>query len=322
MRSRHLSGRAAKVKGAAEVTGVAGVHIPDADGEPDVSVVIPTLTAAGTLDRQLSALSRQVTSRRFELLVADNGGDPGVAELAARYRRRGMDVRVVPASARRGSYYARNKASAQARGELLLFLDADDVADLGWLEALALALATRDTDLVGGRLVPVPGGSDAGRRRVHGTLPYDGLLCLLDFLPFAFTANFGIRRAVFEALGGFDEELRSGGDVDLCWRAQLQGFSLSFAADAVVAYQFRPTSRALCRQFYRYAQAHPQLYKRFAPFGLPRRSAGAMVRSAGAVVVRSPRAVVVTDYRPVWFIAAATLVGRVRGSVAARSWYV
>jgi len=46
------------------------------------------------------------------------------------------------------------------------------------------------------------------------------------------------RREVFERLGPFDAELISGGDVDMCWRAQAAGFGpLRFVPDAVVAHR-------------------------------------------------------------------------------------
>lgn len=116
---------------------------------------------------------------------------------------------------------ARNKGAKKARGEILLFLDDDCRAQKDWLVENLKALADPKIGAVGGMI--------RGKSK-----SYFG--CCHDFANFTFVqglqrrsmplcaASFGIRKEVFEKVGGFDEGLRIGEDVDLCLR--LEGLGL------------------------------------------------------------------------------------------------
>jgi GT2 family glycosyltransferase len=84
---------------------------------------------------------------------------------------------------------------------------------------------------------------------------------------------------VFDALGGFSEDLRVGEDVDLCWRAQQAGCSLVSAPGAVLHYRLRATLPAIFRQALGYGLAMPILYRRFAAQGMPRPSRADALRA-------------------------------------------
>jgi GT2 family glycosyltransferase len=61
-----------------------------------------------------------------------------------------------------------------------------------------------------------------------------------------------VRRAALEAVGYFDERLPTGGDVDLGWRLQKNGFTVSDAPEARVAHRHRPRMRQAFTQYRRY----------------------------------------------------------------------
>ena len=65
----------------------------------------------------------------------------------------------------------------------------------------------------------------------------------LGFLPAGLGANLAVRKSVFDGVGGFNEDLLLGEDIDLCWRLQLQGFHFAFAPEAVVAKRERDRVR-------------------------------------------------------------------------------
>jgi len=235
---------------------------------PQVSVVIPARNAAATLEVQLEALSRQRTSRAFEVLVADNGSTDGTRQVAARFADRVPGLRVVDASARTGANAARNIGTRASRGELVLLCDADDEVDDLWVDALSAALETADA--AGGALELTRLNADYVRR--WGPSPVDaGIARPLGFLPRPVGANAAFRREAFDRLGGFDEEyVRGGTETEFFWRLQLAGLTLVPAPEAVVHYRMRSSFRALVRQMYIWGRQHPMLFRDFHDQGLKR----------------------------------------------------
>ena len=129
----------------------------------------------------------------------------------------------------------------------MLFCDADDVVAPGWVEAMRRALDV--TELVAGRL-EWDRLNDRTTRHSRA-LPQTTELQHAEPLPWltcAAASNLGIRREVFERIGGFDVAARYLQDTDLCWRAQLDGAHLGFALDAVVHMRLRRGLRGAWRQ--------------------------------------------------------------------------
>jgi len=97
--------------------------------EPDLSIVIPTLNAAGALPATLGALAAPQSERDCEVLVVDGGSSDDTAALA---EERGE--RAVGCEPGRGLQLS--EGALQARGRWLLFLHADTVPDEGWPDAV------------------------------------------------------------------------------------------------------------------------------------------------------------------------------------------
>lgn len=95
-------------------------------GEKLISVIVPAYNAEDTLAETLESISAQ-THRAIEVLVVDDGSTDGTADLADRYARE-KDARVrLIRQENAGVAAARNKGAAQARSDLLAFVDADDL---------------------------------------------------------------------------------------------------------------------------------------------------------------------------------------------------
>ncbi|HEX6567759.1 MAG TPA: GNAT family N-acetyltransferase, partial [Acidimicrobiales bacterium] len=283
-------------------TAPAGASPPPtpADGDrdaPRISVVIPARNAAEWLDQQLAALARQQVPVPWEVVVADNGSTDATRALAEGWRDR-MPVRVVDASRTGGINHARNRGAAEARGDLLLFCDADDVVSPGWVAAYWQA---RDGWDMAGGTVDATSLNEPGRRSLHLGSSLHGLNGF-GWMETFMGCNFAVHRRVHAAIGGFDESFRGGGDdMDFAFRGQLAGHRLGFVADAVVAYRVRDSLRAAARQHYRYGRTRPQLYRKFRASGMPRRSWKHTVRTYGLAVAQSPR-VLSADGRGRWVL--------------------
>jgi glycosyltransferase involved in cell wall biosynthesis len=274
------------------------------DAALTVSVVIPCRNAERTLGQQLDALAVQSFEGHYEVIVSDNGSTDRSRAVAEERR-----ARVVDASRRRGPNHARNAGASEASGDLILTCDADDVVDAGWIEAMVDALAI--DDVVGGRLErsllnAVGSRSATGQRE---DAPAFGSL------PAAAGANFGIRATVLRKLGGWDESFEGGPDeIELCWRAQLEGFTIGFAPDAIVFYRYRSTTAGLARQMYRRASFLPMLFRRFrSDRRFRRRWVPKAVTYLVFILTAWPAAFVSRRWRRLWVQRTALGVGFVRG---------
>jgi len=202
------------------------------DPLPFVSVVVPVFDGAESLATLLRALAGQdYPPQRFECIVVDNGSRVPVRAVEGG----SFPVRVVREE-RVGSYSARNRGLAEARGEVLAFTDADCIPRPDWLSCSVRDLGSPvETRVVAGRIEMFPVGG-----RPRSSLEWRGVLNSLDQARyvadhgFAATANLVTRREVFERVGPFDSDLYSGGDLDWGRRAGALGLALAYCPDAVV----------------------------------------------------------------------------------------
>jgi glycosyltransferase involved in cell wall biosynthesis len=227
-----------------------------------VSVVVPVRNGAPLLDAQLGALARQTFDGTWEIVVVDNGSTDATPELLATWVERLPRLRVTSSSSPPNASRARNAAAGAARGEILAFCDADDLVDERWLEALVNALDA--ADIVAGSLDIDLLNDETSRAWRSFALPSTAGEPAFGYLPYAVSANMAVKRAAFDAVGGFDPTIPGPGseEIDLSWRIQQAGYTFGFAPDAVVAYRFRRGLRAYLRQQYRYGQGEAALYAR------------------------------------------------------------
>ncbi len=193
--------------------------------EPRVSVIVPVRNGAELIDDQLSALAGQTYAGPWELLVSDNGSTDASREIALGWADRIPDLRVVDSGARRGPSAARNIAVAEAAGDLLLFCDADDRVSSGWIEAMVEGLERCEMVTGPVTLVSDDGGEVSRSREVPR---YVGRY------PYASGASLGVRRALFDELGGFDTSIpgSSSTDVEFGLRVTGAGHEIAFVDGA------------------------------------------------------------------------------------------
>jgi len=273
--------------------------------------VIPVRNGAATIAQQLEALSAQTYRGTWELVIADNGSTDGTRTVVQEWSARLPSCVVVDASGRRGPSFARNSGARAATGDFLAFCDADDVVGAKWLESFADAAQT--FDIVAGQLDDAinPDSVRSSRPpRAQGLARSSGL-------PFAPSGNFGVWKRVFDATGGFDERFAQCEDVEWSWRAQLAGFELGFAPEAVVQYRYRASARDIARQGYGRGVSFVRLYKSYRSEGVVTPRRGRALRRWAWIVVRSPYLFSMTR-RGTWLRRASESAGRLVGSVRFR----
>jgi GT2 family glycosyltransferase len=227
-----------------------------------LSVIIPCYNAGETIAAQLEALASQEWSEPWEVIVSDNNSTDESVAIAERYRQRLPNLRIVQAAEKQGGAYAINVGSRFATGESIAFCDADDVVAPGWLAAIGEAL--RIHDFVAPRFdmqVLNPSWVQSRMWTAQG----DGLL-RTRFHPHLYHAGscgLGVKRHLFEAVGGFDESLPVLWDSDFCFKVQLTGVSLYFAPQAVVYIRQRSTLKGAFNQARQWASYNVLMYRRY-----------------------------------------------------------
>jgi len=180
--------------------------------DPLVSIVTPSLNQGGFI-RQALASVRGQTYRRIEHIVIDGGSSDGtIAILEEAASNPGIRWISEPD---RGMYDALNKGFATSTGEILGYLNCDDVLTPWAVQTAIRALeANPDADLLFGDGLTID--ESTGRQRLALIPPFDARAYAITgslVQPAVFW-----RRRAFDRLGGFDAGLRFVGDLDFWLR--------------------------------------------------------------------------------------------------------
>jgi GT2 family glycosyltransferase len=283
----------------------------------ELSVVIPLYNAERYIGELLDALAAQEWDSDWEVVIADNGStDRGVA-IAESFADRLPRLRIVDASSRSGSGHARNVGARVADGSSLMFLDDDDVPCDGYVAIMGEAL--RSHEFVCGRQ-EVERLNPEWTRKQRPSGQYEGpMMWNYDFLPYAAGGTLGIRRNVFESVGGFDEAVMYADCADLCWRVQLDlGVELKFVPEAVLHYRYRRSLREMFAQQRRYGLAEVGMYSRYRNRGVERIPIRRSLERWKRILRRLP-SLRHRAGRAWWVTEFGNRIGRIQGSVSNRT---
>lgn len=217
--------------------------------KPLVSVIIPTHHDWGRLALCLQAMSQQTFDRLEVIVVNNDPGDP-CPDGALRDK-----VQLI-AEPRKGSYAARNAGIKIARGEILAFTDSDCIPQPDWIEeSLKFFDSNPPISRMAGEVELFYAEAEPTTAELHETVfafPQERYFRE----GWAVTANMVAKRAVFEAVGTFDDSLLSGGDKRWGMKAQASGYSIGYAVEACVKHPARRTARELAVKLRRTMGGH------------------------------------------------------------------
>jgi mycofactocin glycosyltransferase len=206
----------------------------------DVTVVIPVRDNASGVRRLVSSL------RGLRVIVVDDGSSCPLE--AEDFVGAHCDVEVLHHTRSKGPGAARNTGLAACTTDFVAFMDSDVAPRRGWLEALLGHFCDPTVALVAPRIVGLSQSEKALAR-------YEALHSSLDLgereapvLPhstvsYVPSAAIICRSSAIRDVGGFDETLQSGEDVDLCWRLIEAGARLRYEPIALVAHDHRTELR-------------------------------------------------------------------------------
>jgi GT2 family glycosyltransferase len=272
-----------------------------------IAIVTTVRDGEQALEGLADALDAQ-TRRDFEWVVIDNASRDRTPEVA---RARGATVVREPQP---GRARARNRGVAATDARLLAFTDADCRPRPDWLERLTQCLE-RGEPLVAGRVVVTTGPAPNAIER------FDALWRFRDDPQrgWAPTANLGMRREAFEAIGGFDPGYRHvGEDVDLCLRAGAAGFALTRCVEAIVEHAAETRRRPVLRRSFEQAYALHDLHRRHGlQAGRYWRNPGPLIRGDWALrrFGIDPAQLAPAERRAVLRVARSEYAARIAGSL-------
>jgi len=204
---------------------------------PRTSVVVCTRNRSSLLERACAAiLAVDAPAGGWELVIVDNASDDGSREVAESLQRTAPQRIRLADESRVGLSVARNRGIAEARGELIVFVDDDAFPARGWLVAIVAALAGDRVLGAGGPVEPLIEGELPFWFR-GSYLPYLTVWdlgsepCDLRYNEYPRGANMAFRREAFDRFGGFSPHLGRSGksllsceETELCLRLERGGF--------------------------------------------------------------------------------------------------
>jgi mycofactocin system glycosyltransferase len=262
---------------------------PSPRSRADVTVVVPFFGPPAELADTLDAL-KALGSTGPVIVVDDGSPDPAVGTVAA-----GRGARVERHATNRGPGAARNTGWGLAETDVVAFVDGGCRPEPGWLEALLPHLDDPQVAAVAPRVTSAPDAALppalAAYERARPTLdrgPAPASVRPGSRVPFVPSTVLIARRADLAAVGGFDEALRWGEDVDLVWRLVDAGHTVRYEPATVVEHGSRPTTRSWLRQRFDYGNSAAPLARRHGdavrPVAVAPRVAAAWALGAGASV--------------------------------------
>tara|TARA_B100001093_G_scaffold513880_1_gene586707 strand:+ start:1489 stop:2376 length:888 start_codon:yes stop_codon:yes gene_type:complete len=204
------------------------IKIGNTTKNPILSVVIPTYERPDDLRICLNSLSKKVQmgAPKYEIIVTDDS--------KSNESRRMVDNEYPGVSWRKGKQNGpagnRNAGVERARGEWIVFLDDDCIAEEGYLNAYSKAIkANPDVHVLEGRIF-----ADRPRRTWAEGCPENEQGGML------WTSNLCVRRKLFMEMGGLDERFQIAyEDVDFALRLKQKEIHSIFVSDAAVCHPWR-----------------------------------------------------------------------------------
>ena len=215
---------------------------------PLVSVIIPTYNRTDVVGNAIDSVLQQ-TYKKIEIIVVDDGSTDNTQDKLAQYRNVIKVVRQVNA----GPAAARNRGVEVSRGEILAFLDSDDLWLPTKIERQVDAMQKTDKSVpccLCNAIIHAPNGEErtsfdlACLKASYKEGIWKNVAQVLSTRCVFFTQALAVRREAFLRVGGFDDSLPVMEDHDLALRLSLAGPWVYIKEPLVIYHADRPDGLA------------------------------------------------------------------------------
>lgn len=222
-----------------------------------ISVVIPSYNSRAFLEKCLVALSEQsAPSDAFEVIVVDDGSTDDTKSLQQQFA-----IRYVHQE-NQGPAAARNTGFHHAKGDIVLYIDADCIATPHLVATVQDAF--RAKDVVGLKGFYRTQQKEIMARFAQLEYEYKYLkIARYTYIDFVDTYAAAYRRDLLMREGGFDARFRvaSGEDIDLSYRLSSRGYKMIACQDMVVFHHHPDTLKKYIKRKYKVGFWRTLLYK-------------------------------------------------------------
>lgn len=201
---------------------------------PVVTVICPVYNAQGYIRKLLDSLANlNYPDDKLEIVIVDNNSSDNTPTIISEYPFTLLHEKNV-----QSSYAARNKGIRAARGEVYAFIDADCIADKDWVFEGVKTLTEENADIAAGKVEFFYKGKKPTGTEIFDSVTHMQTESTIE-LGYAATANLFVRAELFNELGYFPNNVKSGGDTQWTSNATAKGKVLRLSEKAIVKHPSR-----------------------------------------------------------------------------------
>ena len=234
---------------------------------PIISIITPSYNRVDELKYLYNSLQEQsVDLKLFEFIVSDDGSTDSTEQTVKHWQTESNFPIKFITQKNQGPGAARNHGLENSQGELILFIDSDCEAHPDWIQTIYEEYLNDSFDACGG-----PDGAKDDFTTLQKAIDF----AMTSFMTtggmrghsekmmakfFPRTHNMGIKRSVYEKVGGFGD-LRHGQDIELSNRIRKSGARIKFLINAVVYHRRRTSIKQFFKQVFNWGVARINLGK-------------------------------------------------------------
>ncbi len=197
----------------------------------NASVIIPVFNEGKTIQQCIESLINQKFSGSYEIIIVDDGSTDKTSQIVKKFRN---NVKYL-FQKNKGPATARNTGAKNAKFEILIFIDADCIADEKWLSEMVNPFENKEIAGVQGRYKTKQKSLTARFVQIEIEERYEKMK-KHENIDFIGSYSAAYRKEIFKSAGGFDESFpsASGEDPELSYKLAKAGEKLIFNENAIV----------------------------------------------------------------------------------------